>query len=106
MSLEKAEARRIIEEYQERFWAMSWPDLDSYGERVETIVTPSGRRFRVKTWTFWDMEEWASGMNCIIKVRPSRGWRRFWAYKDWAARGAPDDPILDKPADRVSRKTA
>ena len=97
MDAEKAEAKQLIREWQERFWEMSWPDLDAYGTRIEEVVTPSGRRFRVKTWTFWDMDEWASGMNCIIKVRPLKGWRKWWPYKDWAARGGPDDPIPDPP---------
>ena len=106
MGGEKTEARRVIEQYRERFWAMSWEDLDSYGRRTEKIVTPSGRRFRVETIVSWDTEEWASGMNCVIKVRPSSGWRRFWAYTDWAARGAPDDPVPDPPQGRGPRKTA
>ena len=92
---EKAEARQIIREREERFFNMSWSELDAYGKRVEEVVSPSGRRFSVTTQIFWDMEEWNSGMNCSIKVRPKTGWRKWWAYGGWADRGGPHDPLPD-----------
>jgi hypothetical protein len=59
--------------------------------------SPSARRFRVKSYAFWDMDEWASGMYVIVKVRPVAGWRRFWAYKAVETRGGPGDPVPDRP---------
>jgi len=32
------------------------------------ITAPSGRTFRVKAHVFWDMDEWASGMNISVKA--------------------------------------
>jgi hypothetical protein len=91
MREEKREARASIGELEDAFVVMSWRDLITYGERIEHVISPSGRRFRVKSYTFWDMEEFASGMECGIKVRPEVGWRRWWPYKGWVSRGGPDD---------------
>jgi hypothetical protein len=103
MRPEKAEARQIIREWQERFWNMPWMELDAWGKQAEEVVSPSGSRFRVETSVFWDMKEWASGMNCTIKVRPKTGWRRWWAYSGWAARGSPDDPVPDPLPGRTTK---
>jgi len=77
--------------------ALSWDELDAYGEREETITTPSGGRFRVRSRAFWDMEEWASGMNIHVKVYPASGLRRFLGFKAWRTRGGPDDLVPERP---------
>lgn len=61
--------------------SLPWDELDSYGKQVNEVAGSSGRRYTVTTYTFWDMEAWASGMYVIVKVRPKRGWRRLLAYK-------------------------
>jgi hypothetical protein len=48
---------------------------------------------RVKSNVFWDMEEWASGMYVIVRVRPGRGWRRFLGESAVETRGDNDDPV-------------
>jgi hypothetical protein len=41
--------------------SLSWEELDAHGKRTEEVVTPVGRRLRVKSIAFWDMEAWALG---------------------------------------------
>jgi len=72
---------------------LSWDELDAYGERVETVVGPDGRIYRVKSRAFWDMDAWASGMNIHVRVYAAAGLRRMWRYKAWRTRGSPDDPV-------------
>jgi hypothetical protein len=57
---------------------LSWEELDAYGKQVEDVMSPTGRRFRVKSHAFWDMEAWESGMYVIVRVHPTPRWRRFW----------------------------
>ena len=61
---------------------------------------PSGRRFRVKSNVFWDMEAWASGMYVIVKVYAEHGIRRWWPWKEVAVRGGPDDLVPERPRER------
>jgi hypothetical protein len=77
--------------------SLSWKELDAYGKRTEEVVTPSGRQLRVKSIAFWDMEEWASGMYVIVRVRPGRGWRRFVGESAVETRGDHDDPVPERP---------
>jgi hypothetical protein len=92
--------RRLAEDKASEVAAMSWEELDAYGERIEEVTTPSGQRFRVKSIAFWDMEAWASAMYVIVKVYPSRGLRRFLGYSAVETRGGWDDdePIPPGPA--------
>jgi hypothetical protein len=62
------------------------------------VAAPSGRRFRVVTGAFWDMDEWASGMNLYARAYAASGLRRWFPYKLWGARGGPDDPVPEGPA--------
>jgi hypothetical protein len=57
-------------------------ELDSYGEHREAVVSASGEHLQIESQAFWDMEPWASMMYVIVKVRPTRRWRRFWPYKE------------------------
>jgi len=77
---------------------LSWEELDAYGKRVQEVVTATGRRFRVKSIAFWDMEEWESGMYVIVRVYPIQRWRRFWGYSAVETRGGEDDPVPARPA--------
>ena len=77
--------------------SLSWEKLDAYGKRTEEVITPTGRRLRVKSYVFWDMEEWASGMYVIVRVRPGRGWRRFLGESAVETRGDYDDPVPPRP---------
>jgi hypothetical protein len=85
------EAKEIIRSRVNDFDHMSYQELHEYGERVEEVVSESGRRFRVETDAFWDVEPWQSSMYVQVKVRPIRGWRRWWAYKFFQDRGSPDE---------------
>lgn len=78
--------------------ALSWAELDAYGDRVENVTGPSGRSFCVRSRAFWDMDEWASGMNIHVKAYAPTGLRRFWGYKAWKERGGPDDPVPERPS--------
>jgi hypothetical protein len=91
------EARGLGSAKAKEVAALSWAELDAYGEREEEVTSPSGHHLRVKTIVFWDMEEWASGMYIITKVYPDRGWRRWWPWKAVEGRGGPDDPVPARP---------
>ena len=77
--------------------SLSWEELDAYGKRTEEVVTPIGRRLRIKSHVFWDMEEWASGIYVIVRVRPGKGWRRFLGESAVETRGDADDPVPARP---------
>ncbi|MFL5920942.1 MAG: hypothetical protein ACJ75Q_14315 [Gaiellaceae bacterium] len=77
--------------------SLSWDELDAYGKRSEEVVTPSGRQLRVKSIAFWDMEESASGMYVVVRVRPGKGWRRFVGESAVETRGDYDDPVPRHP---------
>jgi hypothetical protein len=78
--------------------ALSWRELDAYGDHVDVATAPSGRAFRVKSRAFWDMEPWASGVNISVKAYAMSGVRRFWGFRAWRTRGSADDPVPDAPA--------
>jgi hypothetical protein len=92
------ESQELAESTADEIAALSWEDLDAYGERAELQKAPSGRTFKVRSRAFWDMDEWASGMNISVKVRRSYGLRRLWGYKAWRTRGGPDDLVPERPS--------
>ena len=72
-------------------------ELDAYGKRDEQVVGKSGCVFRVRSHAFWDMDEWASGIQVNVKVYALRGLRSVWPYKASATRGGPSDPVPTRP---------
>jgi hypothetical protein len=94
---EASEATAILRLRLDALERLSWTEMDAYGESDETVHSPSGRRFRVVTGAFWDMDEWASGMELYAKAYASSGWRRRFPYKLWSSRGGPEDPVPEPP---------
>jgi hypothetical protein len=92
--------RRLADATAKEIAGLSWKELDAYGKRVEEVVSASGRRFRVKSIAFWDMEEWESAMYVIVRVYPIPRWRRFWGYAAVETRGGWEDneAIPERPA--------
>lgn len=95
---ERAETLRLLEARVDALARLSWEELNVYGEREEWMACPSGRRLRVVTGAFWDMEEWKSGMELYAKAYARSGWRRRFPYKVWRSRGGPDDLVPSPPA--------
>jgi hypothetical protein len=93
-----AEGQELAEARADEIALLSWEELDAYGERHELQTAPSGWTFKVRSRAFWDMDEWASGMNISVKVHSLRGLRRLWGYKAWRTRGAPDDAVPERPS--------
>jgi hypothetical protein len=91
------EGRLVAEAKAAELAAMTWDELDAYGERVENVTAASGRTFRVKSFAFWDMDEWESGINIVVKAYAPSGLRRLWGYKAWKTRGGPDDLVPHRP---------
>jgi hypothetical protein len=91
------DARLVAQAKAKEIASLSWEELDAYGKRTEEVLTPTGRRLRVTSNVFWDMEEWASRMYVIVKVRPGRGWRRFFGESAVETRGDNDDPVPPRP---------
>jgi hypothetical protein len=91
------EGTAIAQQKAEEVAALSWDELDAFGKTVDEAVGPSGQRYRLTTFVFWDMEEWASDMYVIVKAAPTRGWRRYWPFKAVEVRGGPDDLVPEKP---------
>jgi hypothetical protein len=60
ISVSHEDPRRLADTKAKEIAGLSWEELDEYGKRVEEVVTATGRRFRVRSIAFWDMEEWAS----------------------------------------------
>jgi len=75
------EGRSIAEAKAAQIAALDWEDLDAYGLRVEEMKSPSGQLFRVKSLTYWDMEEWESDLYVSVRVYAASGWRKRWPYK-------------------------
>jgi hypothetical protein len=91
------EARQIAAEKLAALERLSWDELDAYGTRDERVTAPSGSAYRIKSAAFWDMDEWASGMELSVKVYAARGLRRLWPYKAYGGRGGPDDLVPERP---------
>lgn len=94
---ERAETLRLLGARVDALARLSWEELDAYGEREEWMACPSGRRLRVVTGAFWDMEEWKSGMELYAKAYVQSGWPRRFPYKVWRSRGGPDDLVPSRP---------
>jgi hypothetical protein len=92
------EARAIAKRKAAEMAALSWEELDAYGKREEIVTSPSGATLRVKSLAYWDMEEWNSGLDIVVKVYPGKGFRRFWPYKAYASRGDHNDPVPQRPS--------
>ena len=92
------ELEGILQDRLAALEALSWIEMDSYGERVEPVTTASGERYRVVTGAFWDMDEWASGMELYVKAYATSGLRRLFPFKLWASRGGPGDHVPEPPA--------
>jgi hypothetical protein len=93
-----SEGQTIADAKAEEIAALSWRELDAYGERVDAAAAPSGRTFTVRSRAFWDMEPWASGMNISVKAYATTGFRRIRSFKAWRTRGGADDPVPEAPA--------
>jgi hypothetical protein len=96
--------RRIAQAKAKEIASLSWEELDAYGKREEVVLSPTGRRLRVKSVAFWDMEEWASGIYVIVKVYPTRGWRRIWGYSAVETRGDSDDLVPERPVSKSAER--
>lgn len=88
----RLEATRLARAKLRELESLSWDELDAYVERVEETPSESGRRFRVKSYTFWDMEPWESDMYVKVKVYAPRGLRRLWPYTVVGGRGGEELP--------------
>lgn len=93
------EPHRLASATAKEIAGLSWEELDAFGERVEDVVSATGRSYRVKSIAFWDMEEWESGMYVIVTVKPTSGpgWRRWRRYRAVETRGGEDDPVPSRP---------
>src|SRR5438445_11666616 len=75
--------RRAVKEGLAVLEAMSWDDLDQHETRIDTLIAPSGRRFRIRTWAYWDMEPWESDMWLVAEAQPEGGFFRWrWPVKE------------------------
>jgi hypothetical protein len=95
--VDEEDPRRIAGAKAKEIASLSWEQLDSYGKRAEEVLTPTGRRLRVTSIAFWDMEPWASVMYVIVRVYPRHGWRRPWGYAAVERRGEAGDPVPERP---------
>jgi hypothetical protein len=90
--LDQSEAQKIAAQKADELVSLSWDDLDRYEPRVEEVTSVHGRRFRVKSHTFWDMDAWESDMRVTVKVYATRGWCRYWPVTGRALRNGEDLP--------------
>ena len=100
-AIEKSEARALIEQRLRHYQDADWIELNEIilTPKIEELTTASGRRYRVKSRAWFDMEAWESGLYVDVYVYAERGLRRRWPYKGVTERGAPADPVPDPPAD-------
>jgi len=98
------ESRELVRRKAEEVAALSWDELDAYGKQTNYATTPSGQRLRIVTHVYWDMEEWASGIEIDVKAYAARGWRRFRPYKAHSVRGGPDDLVPTRPNERPNQE--
>ncbi len=93
---DRAEGGRALAEAKvAEIEALTWEELDSYGEQVEQVTLPSGEVFRVKSHAFWDMDDWESDLHISVTVYAARGLRRFFPYRARGFRGG--ETLPDRP---------
>jgi hypothetical protein len=95
--MDATEARTLAQRKAEEVCALPWDELGRYGEKIEEVELPGGENVRVKTFAFWDMDEWESDMRVSVKVYASRGWRRYRPWKASRLRGGETLPT-QRPA--------
>ena len=85
---EDAEAvRGAVKQGLAELEAMSWNELDRHETRIDALVGPSGRRFRIRTWAHWDMDPWESDIWLVAEAQPERAFLRWrWPIKERALR--------------------
>jgi hypothetical protein len=86
------DGRALAEAKAAEINGLTWDQLDAYGQRIERVTLPSGKAFRVKSVTFWDMDDWESDLHISVAVYAESGWRRFWPYKARGFRGGETMP--------------
>jgi hypothetical protein len=86
--------RSLAEAKLRELEALTWEELDSYGKRVEVAQAQNGRRCRVKSVAFWDMEPWESDMCVIVKVYDPPWWP---VPTDKVVGGLPGEDIPPRP---------
>jgi hypothetical protein len=94
---EEQEVRQFLRERVRAIEALSWEELDRYGKQTESLTTATGNTYRVVSRAYWDMEQWASGMEISAKAYAPSGWRRRWPYTAVGGRGGPTDPVGEPP---------
>jgi len=91
------EGRRIVREKVEALAGLRWEELDAYQEQIDHVRTALGRRYRVKSYAYWDGRSWETELHVVAKAYAANGWRRFKPYWDRRSRGGPDDLIPPRP---------
>jgi hypothetical protein len=89
--------RELLDLRMERWSAASWAELSEL-ERAEGVDERVGG-YRLRSYAFWDMEPWQSGLYVKVKIY-GRGLRRLWPYSGVIVRGSsPEDgdPLPDEP---------
>jgi hypothetical protein len=93
-----SEGQALADAKADELAALSWQDIDAYGDQTETTTGSGGGVFRVTSRAYWDMEPWASGIEISVKVYERSGIRRIWPRKARRVRGGPDDPVPPPPS--------
>jgi hypothetical protein len=70
---EQEDARGVLDEATATMEQLDWEALDGFEETVHEVSAASGRRFRLRRLTYWDMEPWASDLWIVVEARPIDG---------------------------------
>jgi hypothetical protein len=98
------EVRAYLRERVRTIEALSWAELDRYGNRVEPFRTSAGIAYRVVSQAYWAMGEWSSGIEIEVWGYAETGWRRWCPYFEAGSRGGEEDPVPEPPPDWKPRR--
>lgn len=79
---ERDDAQSVLDQAVAEMEQLSWEALDAFEDATDDVSAASGRRFRVRRWTYWDMEPWASDLWIVVEAQPiDRSTRRKRPYR-------------------------
>ena len=98
--MHEPEGKALAGEWLLELEGWDWDQLVPLAEKSleKQIEGPSGNRYRLLAYTFWDTYPWGSDLYIKVRVYPATGWRRWRGYRMTSVK-----PGEELPPDRSNR---